>query len=206
MKALYKFTALALVLFLGGCTDKSLNTGNPGTSQVNQEWLAKDALMSFRETVKADYTRLTIITGSLKKLPSTDAKERTLGLALGAIEATIFSTPYEYQRLSDNENITVEIKKALAPPGLLKVLTHNQYTLEHIYENILKPLAQLQDSGQPLTITQQKSLDKTTENINIIAESYKVLIREYPKPSKQDIQEQINTITNAQKELEKLGL
>ncbi|MDA8234613.1 MAG: hypothetical protein M0Z31_07450 [Clostridia bacterium] len=209
MKQFVKFLAIWSLLFLGGCIDRTVNTDNPKNSldpQMTQEWLTNDAHIAFEEALKGDYTRLTIIAGSLKKLPSTNDKEGTLGVALGAIEATVFSTPYEYRRLTDNENIPVEVKKDLAPPGLLKILNQNHLTLEHIYENILKPLAELQKSNRPLTAVQQKKWDKATENIYIITNSYGILSRDNPKASKEEIQTQIIIITKAQNELKRLSL
>jgi len=195
---------LILLLISGGCAEWAAKTGAIKDPKLAEEWLNADIRTGFQEALKADYTRLTIIAGSLNKLNSATSKERILGVALGAIEATTFPATYEYRRLSENENIPVEVKRELAPPGLLKVLNQNYLTLEHLYQNILKPLAETQELGKALTPKQQKVLDKAIEDINIITGSYRILSQDKPGPSREEIQQQINVITKAQNELEKM--
>ncbi|MHB1167526.1 MAG: hypothetical protein ACYC4E_02810 [Carboxydocellales bacterium] len=190
-------------LLVSGCT----NMGSQGDKSSKRDqaqyelWLKEDANNGFDDALSRDYRRLTIISGSLNKLRSSDHPELTLGTVLGATESTIYIKESEYKRLDNNFNISGEMKKAIAPAGILNILNKNQKILEHVYKDILKPYADKLVMKQALTVQQEKSLDQTIDLIQGITQTYSRLSQNHKDMSVEEVETLVRDLDKLQNQL-----
>lgn len=197
------FTLLGL--FITGCStnsDRKLSDQSSNIDQAQYEtWLKEDARDGLKAAIDRDYRRLTVISGSLNKLRSSSHPELTLGTVLGATESTIFIKEFEYRRMDNNLNLPAEIKKEIAPAGLLNVLTKNQQILEHTYRDILKPYTELVVQEKALSVGQEKSLDKTIDLLLGITQTYGRLSQNSKNTSIEEVEVQVRELDKLQTQL-----
>ncbi|MDA8213240.1 MAG: hypothetical protein M0021_15375 [Clostridia bacterium] len=195
------------LFFITGCSNISGRTP-PGTSPGSkideaqfELWLKLDAIEAFNAAIDRDYRRLTVISGSLNKLRSSDHPELVLGTVLGATESTIFIKESEYRRMDNNINLPAAVKKELAPAGLLSVLNKNHLVLEHTYRDVLKPYAEKVVNKQTLSVGQEKSVDKTVDLLLGITQYYSRLSQDRKNMSVDEVESLVRELDKLQTQL-----
>lgn len=198
---------ILLGLLITGCSNSS-GDNSPGSGLNSQKeepqfeaWLKEDAREAFNAAIDRDYRRMTVISGSLNKLRSSDHPELVLGTVLGATESTIFISESEYKRMDNNINLPAAVKKELAPAGLLNVLTKNYLVLEHTYRDVLKPYAEKVANKQALSVAQEKSLEKTIDLLLGITQYYRSLSEDRKNMSVEEVQLLVRELDKLQTQL-----
>jgi len=198
---------LSGLLMITGCSNSSGNN-SPGWGLNSKKgepqfevWLREDAREGFNAAIDRDYRRLTVISGALNKLRSSDHPELVLGTVLGATESTIFIREYEYKRMDNNIYLPAAVKKELAPAGLLNVLNKNYQILEHTYRDVLKPYAEKVANKQALSVAQEKSLEKTIDLLLGITQYYRSLSEDRKNMSVEEVQLLVRELDKLQTQL-----
>ncbi|AVX20790.1 hypothetical protein SAMN02745885_02144 [Carboxydocella sporoproducens DSM 16521] len=190
---------MMLFLLLSGCAKGSTISG------YDQSWLAADAREGLQAAWERDYRLLSIVAGNINRLRSSDQPAWILGKATGALEAFIYTEEQEYQRLDENRNISVEIKKELVTPGLLSQLLQTRAVLTHIKQDIFEPWSQSLLTNQALTVEQEKTIEQTKELLQKLTDIYEKLADEWEKMNGSQRQELVQELGQVQEQLQKLS-
>lgn len=164
-------TIALTAFFFSGCSSEN-------NSAVDfEKALKKDALISLREALVEDYTRLTIIRGSLYKFSMDVSKPLYLGIAVGSLQSLILSEEYEYKRFTKLENLPPQIKKDIIPQPMLNIIIKKRDVLSHAYSDILDPLAKQLDKGGTVSQEQKKAIAELIRLLDRIVSEYATLTK-----------------------------
>lgn len=198
-RAIFIIQILLLFLLGTGCGQKT------GLTENEQNWLRSDAREGLQAAWERDFRLLSIVSGNINRLHSSDQPAWIMGKAIGAIEAFIYTDEREYQRLDDNRYISVEDKKNLISPGLLTQLLQTRPILNHIKQDILEPWSQILLAGQLLTVEQEKVVEQTRELLQRLTESYSRLAIDWEKLDGNQKQGLVQELGKIQEQLQKLS-
>ncbi len=198
----YLYISLLLMMpILSGCTQDS-NTNNIDLRQA----LVQDVKNNLHATIAADFTRLTIIKGSLSKFRVNSNNPQHLGAAIGATESMTFPEKYEIVRLTKMIDISAEIKKDIISQPLLDIINKNRQVMNHIYNAVLKPLAMQTEKGKPVTAGQLLLIDQVTRLLERMAIEYRNLSQSDLDFNSDEAIASFMTLQDINKDLQKLKI
>ncbi len=202
-KAITAFLAVMLITILplsAGCSDRD-------TEKLNfAEALKKDAINSLKSAYAEDFTRISIIRGSLYKFVVNPRNPQNLGVAIGAIEATVFPEEYELQRFNQLENISAQMRKDIISQPMLSITLKKREVLNHIYNSVLKPLSLKIENGKNVTPQETEVLSNLINLLDTLAQNYSVLANKDVDFNGSEAQRSFLSIQNSLREMQNLEL
>ncbi len=196
--------AIMILLFL--CTG-SLGCASSDSGKIDPEKaLRNDAVNSLKGEIGEDYTQLTIIRGSLYKLTIDPSKLEFLGIAIGALQASVFPQKYEYERFTQLTDISPEMKKDIIAQPFLNIVRKKKDVLTHLYNDVLDPLTQQLNSGKPVTPDQVAALNQVVRILDRMASEYATLIKPEVDLNSTEAEDCFFLLQDCQKDLQKIKL
>lgn len=171
-----------------------------------QKALKDDAVQGLSGAIAEDYTQLTIIRGSLYKYSINPSKPQYLGITIGALQAMVFPTEYEYDRLTKLESISPAMKKDIIAQPMLNIVMKKRDVFSHLYSDLLEPLNKQIDEGKPVTPQQIKTLNETVRVLDRMVTEYATLIKPGLDFNGREAEDAFLRLQGYHKELQKIKL
>lgn len=200
-----RFLSIIILLFLimplSGCLNKTTN------EKIDlRQALLQDARNNLQANIAEDFTRLTIIKGSLGKFLVNKDNPQLLGSAIGATESMIFPEKYEIVRLTKMIDISAEIKKEIISQPMLDIIYKNREVMNHIYNSVLQPLAVQIEKGKTTTSDQLLVIEQVVRLLEKVTIEYRNLSLPGIDYNGDDALASFMNLQNLNRELQKLKL